>query len=238
MLRAHVNGRAEDEPFACAAHGVGRDVRARPAAGIGGRRLGQAEVEHLHRAVGLHLDVAGLEIAMNDPSLVGGLQRVGDLVGDRHRLRDRQRPPLQPLGQRRALDELEDEGMHALRLLEAVDRPDVRVVERGQQPRFPFEARPPVGVRGEEGREDLDRDVTAEARVPRAIHLAHTTRADEVQDLIRPQPASGQHRRRGIAQRFGHGRRGLSQEVLARCRLREERLHFLPHSLVSRAGLL
>ena len=62
------------------------------------QRLRQSEVQHLHRAVGAHLDVRGLEIAMNDPLLVGGLQGFGDLPRDRQRVVERERPA----GDRRA----------------------------------------------------------------------------------------------------------------------------------------
>ncbi len=46
----------------------------------------QPEVQHLHRAVGFDLDIRGLEIAIDDPLLVRGLERLGDLFGDRQRL--------------------------------------------------------------------------------------------------------------------------------------------------------
>ena len=44
-------------------------------------RLGEAEVEDLHGAVGADLDVRGFEIAVDDPLLVGGLEGLGDLPG-------------------------------------------------------------------------------------------------------------------------------------------------------------
>ena len=53
------------------------------------RRLGEAEVEDLHRAVGAHFDVRGLEIAMDEPLLVCGFERLGNLFRDRQRLVDR-----------------------------------------------------------------------------------------------------------------------------------------------------
>ena len=42
-------------------------------------RLRQSEIEDLHDAVGFRLDVRGLEVAMDDPLLVGRLQGFGDL---------------------------------------------------------------------------------------------------------------------------------------------------------------
>ena len=39
------------------------------------QRLGQAEVQHLHEAVGRHLDVRRLQVAVDDPFPMGGIQR-------------------------------------------------------------------------------------------------------------------------------------------------------------------
>ncbi len=44
--------------------------------------LGQAEVEHLDDAVGRDLDVGRLQVPVDDPSRVRGLQRIGNLPGD------------------------------------------------------------------------------------------------------------------------------------------------------------
>ena len=81
-------------------------------AALAGRRtLGfrQAEVEHLDGAVGADLDVARLEIAMDDALLVRGVERVGDLPRDAERLVERSAALPDPLGQRRPLDQLHDE---------------------------------------------------------------------------------------------------------------------------------
>ena len=88
LLRRHVGGGAEDEAGGRARAGeggrlreAGRAARARvvvPAPG-----LGEAEVEHLHLAVGGQLDVGGLEVAVDDALLVGLLERLGDLAARR-----------------------------------------------------------------------------------------------------------------------------------------------------------
>ena len=46
---------------------------------------------------------------MDDALLVRCVERLGNLPRSRERLRDRQRPALEPLRQRAAFDELEDE---------------------------------------------------------------------------------------------------------------------------------
>ena len=54
-------------------------------------RFGETEVQHLHHAVGAHLDVGGFQIAMNDPLLVRGFEGFGDLPGDGQRFIERDR---------------------------------------------------------------------------------------------------------------------------------------------------
>ena len=60
----------------------------------------------------------------------------------------------------------------ALGLLDTVDGTDVRVIQCRQHPRFAIEPGAPLSVRGENGGQDLDRDVAGEGRIVRAIDLA------------------------------------------------------------------
>jgi hypothetical protein len=71
LLRRHVGGSANDSASIYL---------------VSGRRVadrGKAEVEYLDGAVFADLDVAGLEIAMNDSSLMSGVQRLGNLLRNR-----------------------------------------------------------------------------------------------------------------------------------------------------------
>ena len=73
-------------------------------------QLGETEIEHLDRAVGGDLDVGGFEVAMDDALPVRGFERFGNLSGDGHRLVDAAGGPRVTLvGERRALDQLEDQ---------------------------------------------------------------------------------------------------------------------------------
>ena len=76
------------------------------------------------------------------------LEGLGDLLRDRERFGDGQPSPLQALGQVFALDQLQDEeGPRPSRAsFEAVDRGDVRVVERGEQLRLALEAGQALGI--------------------------------------------------------------------------------------------
>ena len=62
--------------------------------------------------------------------------------------------------QRRPLDQFHDEGLDALRLFEAMDLRDVRVVQGGERLGLALEAGDPFGISGERRRQDLDRDIT------------------------------------------------------------------------------
>jgi len=83
-----------------------------------------------------------------------------------------------------AVDQLHDEGGSDRGLFQAVDLRDVRVIQRGERLRFAFESRQSIRIVGERVGKNLQRDVTIEFRVPRAIDLAHPTRAERGDDLV------------------------------------------------------
>ena len=115
-------------------HGRIREV----GAGRGGRldRDGQPDVEHLDRAIAAQRDVGGFQIAMHDTLLVRRFQGVGNLRRDRQRLLQRDATARDPVGQRRAFDQFQNQHPHTISLLETVDLRDVGVVQRREHPRF------------------------------------------------------------------------------------------------------
>ena len=125
LLRAHVGGRAR-HGVSVVRHAVGRHR--------------QSKVEHSHRAGGGELDVGRLEIAVNDAFLVRGLERLGDLTRDLERCAERQRAARETLRQRRAVDELHHDGVHARCDFESVNRRDVRMVQSGEHASFALQA--------------------------------------------------------------------------------------------------
>ncbi len=193
LLGAHVGRGAEDDAELGAVRGRHRRrVHERRRAGEvrGGRgarrvhRLGEAEVEDLDLAVRRELDVPGLKVAVNDPLLVRRLERLGDLAGDGQGLLERDRPALQSLGEVFALDELHHERADAVRLLEAVDRGDVRVLKLGEELCLALEAGEALGVGGEHLGEDLDGDLALQLRVGRAVDDPHPALAEGAGDLV------------------------------------------------------
>ena len=94
-----------------------------------------------------HLDVRGLQIAMDDPLLVRRFERLRDLLRDRQRLVEWNRAARDALGERRPLDQFHHERRaHRLLFSEAVDGRDVGMIQRGEDLRFALEPREALGV--------------------------------------------------------------------------------------------
>ena len=217
LLGRHVAGRAEDGAELRAVGGQRRrasQVRPPLRARRGLHRLGQPEVEHLDRAVRAHLHVRGLEVAMHDPLLVGRLERLGDLPSDRQRLVERKRTARDARREVLALHELHHQRARPVRLLEAVNRRDVGVVQRSQGLRLALEAREALAVGGKRRRQHLDRHLATQPRVGGAPHLPHPALAQLGADLVgaeasahhRAPPITASPRRRRACRRRG-GRR-------------------------------
>ena len=128
---------------------------------------------------------------MDDALLVRGFQRFGDLQRDAQRLLDRQRPTLQPLGQRLPLDQLHDQEVLAVRFLHPVKRGDVLVGDRGEHLGFAFEPRDAIRVGSQRLEDDLDGDAATELGVACAIDLAHPAGPEHVRDLVGAEPGAG-----------------------------------------------
>ncbi len=190
LLRRHVADRAE--------HGAdlrrlgGREVRGFLLLRL--QELGEAEVEDLDRPVLRDHDVFGLQVPVNDPGLVRLGEAVGHLVGEVEQALGRQRPGMEHLAQRLAVDELHRDVDRGLVGADVVDRDDVRVVQGGGRARLLLETLAAIDVRGELRREDLDGHVAPEARIARAIDLSHPSRAEGREDLEGPEAGAGGER--------------------------------------------
>jgi hypothetical protein len=147
-------------------------------------KLGQSEVQDFDRPAFRQHDVSRLEVAVHHALFVGGVERRDDLPPDRQRVADLQ-STRDPVRQRLAFDELEDQGAHALRLLDAVNRGNVGVVQRRQRPCFAFEAGQSIRIACERTRQDLDGDVPAETGIPGAVNFAHSAFAKLAEDAVR-----------------------------------------------------
>ncbi len=102
-----------------------------------------------------------------------------------------QRQAPQALIERLALDELHHQRQDAVLPLEAVDRGDVWMVERREDPCLALEAGDAIGVRDKRGRQCLQGDVAAQANVVRPIHFTHAACAEQISHLVRTDPSAG-----------------------------------------------
>ena len=150
------------------------------------RRLRQAEVEQLHARLREH-HVAGLEVPVDDLLPVRLLQRVGDLHAVPQRLLEWQRPSGQAVGERLAPREILELAFAA----HVVERADVRMGELRDRPGLSLEPLPDLRGGGEMRRQHLDRHRTLEPGVPGPVDLAHTSRADGREDLVRAETSPG-----------------------------------------------
>jgi hypothetical protein len=126
---------------------------------------------------------------MNDALVVCRFKRFSDLTSDGDDLIEGQIAACHPLCERGPIDELQNKRRHAIRFFETVDAGDVRMVERREHLRFPSEPRDTIGIEGEQRWQYFERDRAIQLRIPRAVHLAHGARADEIDDVVRADAA-------------------------------------------------
>ena len=95
--------------------GVVTMTRSRPPARVASRtRPLEAAVEELDGAIRRAFDVGGLEVAVDDASVVGRFEAHGDLFRNHDRLVDRNWPFSDAIGERWSLDQLEHERERAV----------------------------------------------------------------------------------------------------------------------------
>ena len=119
---------------------------------------------------------------------------VGDLEGVVDRLARRELPARERRAQRLALEQFLDDVGRALLRPDVVDGGDVGVVQDPRGPRLLLEPAQPVGVGGEGRRQDLDRDLAPQPRVPRPIDLAHPPRAERRESRRGPAGSRANHK--------------------------------------------
>jgi hypothetical protein len=192
LLGRHVGDRPEDDPFLAdhAERGRARVGRVAPRDVV----AREAEVENLGVAVLREEDVLGLDVPVDDPFLMSGRERLGDLAGDLESPARRHRAGRHRHPQRLALEELADGIANAARLPHVEESQDVGVRQRGDRAGLRLEARQRALVGRNVIRKDLDRHVAAEARIPRPVDLPHSTCAERRQDLVGTQSGSGRKR--------------------------------------------
>ena len=150
----------------------------------------ETEVEDLGVAVLRQKDVLGLDVAVDDPLLVGSREPLRNLPGDVERPPRRERAVRHGHPERLALEELADGEPEAALVADVEEREDVGMREGGNRLRLGREARERLGVARQLLGQHLDRDLALEPRVPRAVDLAHAAGAERGNDLVRAEPGS------------------------------------------------
>ena len=129
---------------------------------------------------------------MDDPFFMGRIQRISDLSRDGQGIIQLQWAAAKAIRQCVTVHEFHDDDRHAglaLPRLQPINLRNVRMIQRREKARLSFESRQPLGVDGERRRQNLDRDLAAQPRIARSIHLAHPAGADGGEDLYGPSRA-------------------------------------------------
>ena len=185
LLRRHVGDRTHRG--AGARQGVIRHGGRHLGLGVRPRfrgQLGEAEVEDLHIAALGDEDVGRLDVAMDDPGLVGSVERIGHLDAQLEDLLQHQRLTRDPILERLPLEILHDQKGLAVLLTDVVDGADMRVVQNRGGPRLALEALQGLPILDQALGKELERHRAAEAGVFRLVHHAHAASAETVRDAI------------------------------------------------------
>ena len=128
---------------------------------------------------------------MDDALFVRGFKGFRDLLGDGECFVDGECAACNTLREVVALDQFHDQCGEVWCLLEAVDRPDVRMVEGREHFGFALKARQAIRIAGHRGGQHLDRHRPLQIAVGRAIDLAHAAGADLRGDFVDAEAGAG-----------------------------------------------
>ncbi len=193
LLRRHVADRSEDDSRLGPGR-RGRQIRLLARALFGVRQLREAEVEDLQPPVLRDEEVLRLQVAVDDPLLVRRGKPVRHLERVVDRLARREPSAGEGRAQRLTFQKLADDVRRPFMRADVVDRRDVGMIEQPRRLRLLLEPPQPVRVVGEGGRQNLNRHLAREPRVPCAIHLTHPSGAEGREDLIWTKLAAGRDR--------------------------------------------
>ena len=190
-----------------------------------------------------NLDVPWFQIAMDDALLVSGLSAEAICRASASASSTESRRAASVSASVGPSIELQHEPVRLAVLtvhpFEAVDRSNVRVVQRREDLRFAPEACDPLGIRGESRRQNLDRHLSPERCVRGTVHLAHPSGAEERFDPIRPELRS-RHNAVMATEQVDDDRpdRAIDREGFGMVDLGEQRVDLIAQLPIARTRLL
>src|SRR5262249_47773282 len=131
------------------------------------------EVEDLNDTVIGQLDIRWLEVAVNDPFLVGGFEGLTNLLCDRQCFIDGDRSTFQPLLKRLSLNQLHHDARLRRRVFKAVNLGDIRMVQTGKNLSFALESCETLWIIGEVIRQEFQSDLTMQFGIKSPKHDTH-----------------------------------------------------------------
>ncbi len=143
---------------------------------------------------------------MDDPARMRGVERVGDFEAEVEDALERQRAAPDFLLERVAVEQFHhDEPLPGV-FAHVVDRADVGVIERRGEARLTLESIERLRVGGELGRQELERDLTPQSGVFRAVNHPHAPAAEAIENPVMADdgPYHGNARDHPISGRAGH----------------------------------
>ena len=169
-------------PHLLGGHVVGRPHHHPGAGHLGRAETRQAEVEDLHLARRLDVDVGGLDVAVDEIVSVGEVEPVRHLLHEVELLVQVAEPALgDEVLEVSTLEKLHGHEDLALLLAEVVDRDDVRVVEAGGRLGLAQEALADLVFGAQACRDGLDGHITVEQGIVAFEDLAHGPLTDLAQ---------------------------------------------------------
>ena len=86
--------------------------------------------------------------------------------------------------------------MKTVVVLDRMNRDDVGMVQSRDRAGLALEPFAPLGIGRKGGRQNLDGDFTAQARIARPVDFAHSARTDGADDFVRTESTAGAQRHR------------------------------------------
>jgi len=149
-----------------------------------GAELRQAEVENLGIAAWGDENIGGLDVAMNDPGVVGRSQRIGDPDSEREQRFHLQWLAGDALFQGGALQILHDDEGAAVLFTDVINRADVRVIQGRRSLGLAPESAQGFGIAGEVIGQKLESDESLEPAVFGLIDHPHAAVSQFLDDPV------------------------------------------------------